>query len=776
MSGSAKTDKQNQSAACFRCRGFRHACDKKKPSCSRCARRGISCVYPEAAPTLKILQKATETLGDRIKKFGDRLKSGEATTGLFQSNNSSEVGSPDCSSTSSTIFSEEQDQPRTKIRRGAKVASTSNFSIYPCSKCFKDLQQCDLLLPRCTRCEANGFECGYKKTEPKANHVSQVLTTMNKVMDQWQDSIDRMAKDFAQKTRDFSVKANNSLKIKPPQTSWKITTTQKGISVESNVNSFNDFSTLVDQFKRSLFISQKDKPKNQTEQSNSDASSTTIDHSMEIDDTSSINTTSGFAVWNSWSHPTHALPQDYPIDISQELTDNLIELYCQTPCCSSIRLPIVNPVEFLARYRDPDPQKRPATILVYAVCAMAARNAFQLHVWSKRPSFEAPKYNMGKALSVAYCLRGRELLSECFDEPTLDHCQAAFLLSYCNYQNGYAGVIYIYEWIAFNMAIELGLYQPGRQLNRYESMLIWCIYYCNAWYRTLQRSESNSSSGISQCKPTCPIPDPLPAPDPSLLDGHSPQVVDYYVWNSWVYLIKLQVLREESMVRLVAYQQNKSTDTNLVQDLISMQETLKEFHQSLPDEWRMVDVCHSPSIQFSNLSQTSSEEGQQFCLDLPSFSHYCIQLVSLHYSVNEIILSQVFVPMDRVPFSSISIQNLQTSLNAANNITQIMETMTLQKNECHIPLVCFLFANIIYRKLLSYAPGEIYAETGKVGLIRSVEIAKASITYMYDFEMSRSLVHLMEQDVQYALYQRTNNNFSPTPSVISSDFVSVRSS
>ncbi len=190
----------------------------------------------------------------------------------------------------------------------------------------------------------------------------------------------------------------------------------------------------------------------------------------------------------------------------------------------------------------------------------------------------------------------------------------------------------------------------------------------------------------------------------------------------------------------------------------------------------MVDVCHSPSIQFSNLSQTSSEEGQQFCLDLPSFSHYCIQLVSLHYSVNEIILSQVFVPMDRVPFSSISIQNLQTSLNAANNITQIMETMTLQKNECHIPLVCFLFANIIYRKLLSYAPGEIYAETGKVGLIRSVEIAKASITYMYDFEMSRSLVHLMEQDVQYALYQRTNNNFSPTPSVISSDFVSVRSS
>ncbi|CEI85544.1 hypothetical protein RMCBS344292_00006 [Rhizopus microsporus] len=60
--------------ACYRCRGFRHACDRAKPSCSRCQRRGIICTYPEAAPTLKKLQKATETLGDRIKKFGDLLK------------------------------------------------------------------------------------------------------------------------------------------------------------------------------------------------------------------------------------------------------------------------------------------------------------------------------------------------------------------------------------------------------------------------------------------------------------------------------------------------------------------------------------------------------------------------------------------------------------------------------------------------------------------------------------------------------------------------------
>lgn len=725
-------------------------------------------------------------MGDRIKKFGDKLKSGESATPIFDRSDQArtpEYYSSPGSSTVASLYSEEEDRPRTKIRRGAKVASTSNFSVYPCSKCFKDLQQCDLQLPTCSRCEANGFECGYKKTEPKANHVSQVLTTMNKVMDQWQDSIDRMAKDFAQKTRDFSVKANNSLKIKPPQTSWKITTTQKGLSVESNVNSFNDFSALVDQFKRSLCITKdKDQPKEDPNPERNDTAST-----MEIDDTSSISTASGFAIWNSWSHPTHALPQDYPIDISDELTDNLVELYCQTPCCSSIRLPIINTAEFLARYRDSEPQNRPATVLVYAVCAMAARNAFQLHVWSKRPAHEAPKYNMGKALSVAYCLRGRELLSDNFDQPNLDHCQAAFLLSYCNYQNGYPSVIYIYEWIAFNMAMELGLYTPGRQLNRYEAMLIWCIYYCNAWYRTLQRSESNTSSGISQCKPSCPIPDPLPLPDLSLLaDGSSQQqqqVADYYVWNSWVYLIKLQVLREESMVRLVAYQQNKSTDTSFVLDLTSMQETLKEFYQSLPPEWQSsasnpIDSPYSQS-ECSQTSQGNSKDGQ-FCIDNKSFSRHCIYLVSLHHSVNEILLSQVFVPMDRVPCTVISIQNLQTSLNAANNITQIIGAMAQQQNECHVPLVCFLFANIVYKKLLSYTSNELYSETGRLGLSRSVEISKESMTFIYDFEMSRSLVCLIEQDVQYALYQRANGIFtsgsSPTPSIPSTtDFSSIQS-
>ncbi|RCI02880.1 hypothetical protein CU098_006100 [Rhizopus stolonifer] len=726
----------NLGAACFRCRGFRHACDREKPSCSRCYRRGITCVYPEAAPTLKKLQKATETLGDRIKKFNERLRLTEDTM----------------ISTYSDDELEEEERPKRRIRR-TKVASTSNFSVYPCSKCFKDLQQCDLSLPKCSRCEANNFECHFKKTEPKANHVSQVLNTMNKVMDQWQDSIDRMAKDFAQKTRDFSARANNSLRIKPiHQTSWKITTTKKGLSVESNVSSYHDFSTLVDQFKRSFTVS-KDKHKDEDK---------TQEAILEFDDARSIHTSSSFAVWNSWAHPLHAMPQDYPIEITQELTDNLIDLYCRTPCCSSMRLPIIDTAEFLTRYRDPDVSRRPSTVLIYAICAMAARNAFQLHLWSKRPSFEAPQYNMGKALSIAYCLRGRELLSECFDEPSYESCQAAFLLSYCNYQNGYAGVIYFYEWIAYNMAQELGLYNPSRTLNRYEAMLVWQIYYCNAWYKALQGGESSSPAGLSQCRPhLSTIPPTLPVPK------SDEDAADYYVWNAWVYLIRLQVLREQAMATLL-YGSSKRSES-MLQDIFSLQNSLKTFYQELPDEWKSTDTAYSPCCSETDVQ----EENKHYRVDLKSFSRHCIDIVRLHYSINQVILYQAFIPMHRVPSTPVSIQSLETSLNAANNITHLLEVMINQRQECYVPLVGFLFANVVYRKLLSYTTDDQCYETGRMGLLRSLKVIKNSINYMYDFELTRSLANVMEQDIQHIICQQatafdssvsTSVHSPPTPS------------
>ncbi|KAI8362613.1 hypothetical protein BD560DRAFT_404333 [Blakeslea trispora] len=745
----------NFGAACFRCRGFRHACDRKKPSCSRCCRKGITCIYPEAAPTIKNLQKATETLKDRIGKFDERLRMPdtiEKEAILFYAENL-------YSSYSDDEF--EERIPKRRMRR-QKVASISNFSVYPCSKCFKDLQHCNLALPKCSRCEASGFACHYKKTEPKANHVSQAINTMNMVMDQWQNSMDRIAKDFVLKNKDFSAKARiESMQ----QTSWKITTSKRGLSMESNVHSYNDFSTLVDQFKKS-FASSDDKNKaTQSPQSNNINNS-----ALEVNDARSIHTSSGFALWNSWAHPLHVMPQDYPIDITQELTDNLIDLYCRTPCCSSIRLPIIDTNNILLRYKDTDSSKHPSKVLIYAICAMAARNAFQLHVWSKRPSFEAPNYNMGKALSIAYCLRGRELLSECFDQPSYENCLAAFLLSYCSYQNGYAGVIYYYEWIAYNMAQELGLYDPNRKLNRYEAMLIWQIYYCNASYKTLQGSESSSPVGLTQCKPhISTIPSTLPIP------ASEQDAIDYYVWNSWVYLIHLQVLREQSMAALLFPKSAEGSDT-LPQEILKMQETLREFYCNLPEEWKSGNLlpstsptpCCSPD---ASSPRSSKDESEHYKVNIQSFSRHCIDLVQLFYRTNEAILYQALVPMHHVPVTSESCQSLQTSIDAANTILQRIELMAKQRKECFVPFVGILFANIVYSKLLTYTTDDKLYEAGRLGLLRSLDAIKGSIGYMYDFELTRSLANAIEQDTQHIICQQTTAVVISTNSSVSAESI-----
>ncbi|KAG2224871.1 hypothetical protein INT45_008053 [Circinella minor] len=794
----------NLGAACFRCRGFRHAshaCDRQKPACSRCQRRGITCTYPEAAPTLKKLQKATETLGDRIRKFGDRLKSTEgakdfkATISLQRLAQRNASGDDADNATLSPVpsISEEASDTRSDTRSSISVsssdvtaeeneqqkrgvASTSNFSVYPCGKCYKDLQQCDLTLPSCSRCEANNFECIYMKTEPKANHVSQVLTTMNKIMDQWQESIDRMAKDFAQKTRDFSQRTNNAFKMKPLQPfAWKITSTGRGLSVESNVNSYNDLSKLVDQFKKSMHISPP--PHDNDNDTEVDGGSPSLSderqriaQSVELDDTSSIHTSSGFsfAVWNSWSHPTHALPQDYPIDISDELTDNLVDLYCRSPCCSAIRLPIIDTSDFLARYRDP--ARPPSKVLIYAICAMSARNAFQLHMWSKRPAHESPQYNMGKALSIAYCLKGRELLSECFDEePSIDNCRAAILLSYCSYQNGYSGVIYIYEWIAYSMARELGLYDSNRQFTEDEAKLVWCMYYFNTWYRVLQGGSSTSVES-SQFYPCCPLPQPPEKPEMMDTDLNGPpsqELVDYYVWSTWYYMIRLQILRHDVMSRLVAAQDTKS-DPNLSLDLLAMQDRLQEFYNSLPGEWRNPDIGYATSPQpapsttssscattppsvmtddDNNNTNINNNNNQHYHIDLAGFARFCVLNVHIYYNINRILLYQAFFPSDHIPSVPFSIQCLYTCIDAANSITQILEYMSQQRNECNVPLIGFLFANIVYFKLLNYQDNKCQ-DFARQCLQLSVDISKSSITYMYDFERAKTLVSVMEQDVR----------------------------
>lgn len=832
---------------------FRHACDRKRPGCTRCSKRGLTCTYPEAAPTLKKLQKATETLGDRIKKFSDRLKAGEgmATISLqrlARGNNDDTLAVPDegshsggngdeddddysdktntmmahspdtrsihsthSDSVSERTFNTDQggddtdsldgdDRPRQKKKR---VASTTHFSVYPCSKCFKDLQQCDLTLPHCTRCEANNFTCEYSKTEPKANHVSQVLNTMNKVMDQWQESIDKMAKDFAQKTRDFSAKANHSLKIKPIQPfAWKITSTNKGLSVESSVSSYNDLSTLVEQFKRSMnIIPNKTAPEILMAKRESSPYSDISESPLELDDTSSITSSSiSYATWNTWAHPTHAMPQDHPIEISQDLTDNLIELFCRTPCCSAIRIPTIDSADFLARYKNPDSAQRPATVLVYAVCAMAARNAFQLHVWAKQPAFEPPQYNMGKSLSMAYALRGRELLAECFDEPSLDHCQAAYILSYSNHQNGFPSGIYAYDWIAHTMAQHLGLYSSDRDLTQRERMLVWNLYHCNTWHRVLQGDSSSTSGEDSPLYPKCPLPDlPVRPSDHQLLSPTpSAEVINYYTQSVSVYVMELQLLREQAMARLVTAHELDKTDIALPQDLLAMQHQLALFYQRLPPDWRNIELemplaapqqqqpdhyheasCHShlqqsDQCEFFNMGSSSADSFSSsplppmdspplsakttvndsdchYTVDGPAFAHYCVLYVHVYYYINQILLYQPFFSSDRPPNSEFAMHSLQVCMQACASITQIMEVMTKQCGECNVPLLAFIFTNVVHIKLLSYENDPAYQEFAAFHLQKSITIAKLSSNYAYDFELAQTFVGLMEQDVQQRL-------------------------
>lgn len=602
---------------------------------------------------------------------------------------------------------------------------------------------------------------------------------MNKVMDQWQESIDRMARDFAQKTRDFSQRTNNAFKMKPLQPfAWKITSTGRGLSVESNVNSYNDLSKLVDQFKRTMHITPPSATTtaaaasiiSEEECRESIDERQRIAQSVELDDTSSIHTSSGFsfAVWSTLSQQPTPLAQDYPIDISDELTDNLVELYCRSPCCSAIRVPIISPTEFLDRYRDP--LNRPSKTLIYAVCAIAARNAFQLHVWSKRSSLTSSdpvtaQYNMGRALSITYCLKARELLSECFDDASLDNCKAAVLLSYCTYQNGYLGVVYIYEWIAYNMARELGLYDSSHAFTDEESKLVWCLYYFNTWYRVLEGG-SSASIESSQFYPCCPLPQPPTKPATSTdfmqIDDGAPcstdELVEYYVWSTWYYMIRLQLLRHDVMTRLVEAQ-GMGNDPNLSLDLLGMRDRLEQFHNELPEEWRHPDLSSSFMARSSCGSSTHSmggtptnepmQEDVNYHLDIQAFARSCILNVHIYYNINKILLYQVFFPSDHIPRAPFSVQCLYTCIDAAYTITQTLEAMVYQQDECNVPLLAFLFANIVYVKLLNYEDQQCQ-DFAKRCLQLSVDIAKLSTTYTHDFERSKTLVNVMEQDV-YAL-------------------------
>jgi hypothetical protein len=547
---------------------------------------------------------------------------------------------------------------------------------------------------------------------------------MNKVVDQWQESLDKMAKDFAQKTRDLGA----NMKMKQPRRpfAWKITSTGRGLSMESSVNSFNDLSKLVDQFKRTMHITPRDAADDDDSQQ----------HPPELfDDTSSIHTASdlGFAIWNSWAHSNISLPHDYALDISQQLVDSLIHLYARTPCCSQLRLSIIDANDLIARYSNPE--KQVSEMLTFAVCAMTARNAFQLHVWNVRAKDE-PQQNMGKVLSTAFCVKSRELLAECFDEPCLETVQAAFIISYCNHLNGYSSANTIYDWVAFAMAQDLGLYDRSRQLTHEESMLVWSFYYHNTWYRVLQGGSSGTIQS-SQFYPGIELPsvDLGPAADP----------ISQLINMAWHQLLKLQVLRHDLMSRLVSAQKLNGDDHGTHVDLFAMQDTLFEFYKDIPVSWQNPNpMLHArdPSI----LAQRYHNVEEHYENDLNELSSYCILNLHVHYNINKILLYQAFFPADHFPTTTFALQCLCTCIEAAYAITQTLNVMVNHRNDCNVPILGFLFANTVYLRLLKY-PDDRFRQFARHNLRRSIQVSKTCSSFLFDFELAQKLVFVMEQTI-----------------------------
>lgn len=504
----------------------------------------------------------------------------------------------------------------------------------------------------------------YERVEPKVTYIFQAVRCLNAVLDSWEDAIQHHSLDNERRLR------------KSHRVSWKIAASPNGLTVHCDMATL---TSLLDALDLDRKHAAPDRPR-------------------MLADLKKC----AFAIWEKWTSQNYRLmPQDYPLDISEDLTDTLVELYCTTPCCGDLRLPIIDLDDFWERYRDPI--RKPSKLLIYAVCAMAARNAFQIHIWNKRPAHESPRYNMGKALSVAYCKVARDMLADSFDEPSMDTCLAAFILSYCSHQNGYPGVIYTYEWISFTMANELGLYDKNRPMTSRETLLVWCLYYFNTWYRVLQGGSTVSLSS-SQFYPHQPLPD-LPCED---VENRG---TDYYILGVWSLLIRTQIQRDKIMSLLV------KSEESTMRDWLDMHREVESLVQTLPTDWQRPNY----SCRAGTLAES------------------CILQVHMELNINRILLCSPFITFDRD--NPHTCYCLYVCMQAAYFITCAVEALAQQ---CSAPVVGLLFAQNVYLKLLE---NPATYDAAKQQLKRCVDIAKTTTSYIYDFEMTRVLVDLLERNV-----------------------------
>lgn len=279
-----------------------------------------------------------------------------------------------------------------------------------------------------------------------------------------------------------------------------------------------------------------------------------------------------------------------------------------------------------------------------------------------------------------------------------------------------------------------------------ESKLIWCLYYFNTWYRVLQVGTEQSIDG-SQLYPNSPLP--MPPAKPIQLDIHSAEpsyeLIDYYVYSKWYYMIQLQILRHEVMTRILSAQSFVKQESPFTQDDMSMmQHKLEEFYNNLPEEWRNPDVENIALC--SDSAAHLDHKAHYYHLDIHEFAMFCILTVRVYYHINKILLYQAFLPSDYSTTSAFSLDCLQKCTDAAYSITQTLDIMVKHSHDCNIPLMGLLFANMVYTKLLNYTDGQ-YKEFAIRCLEQSINISKLSKAYLYDFDMARHIVSIMERDL-----------------------------
>ncbi|KAI7877022.1 hypothetical protein K492DRAFT_209987 [Lichtheimia hyalospora FSU 10163] len=716
MNGNVQDNRRkdaNTRTACFRCRGFRHACDRQRPSCSRCQGKGVNCVYPEAAPTMKKLQQLADDLARRVTSLENLVATSEPTA----------------------VAEHVKSQP----------LLMKHFALYPCQKCNHLQQPCDMRVPSCSRCTEHGITCAYLYDEkPKVYHISHAISTMNNVLDEYESTMHTLpsmipsdnASPSSISTTDTNNTSDDTMMINTSTTTtttsttstyrkpiWTIMSTPNGFSGVAHVSSYNELRLLLDHVHDTQpgnkFLHKNDirtLQQQQQEQLAVEAGTTTATADMP------------FSIWKAWANPTQELPRDYPIDVTSQLTSDLLELYCRTPCCSMNRLPIVDGRDILARYHSPDPEQRPSKVLVYAICAITARNAFQVHVWSKRPAHETPHYNMGKALSIAYWLSARKLLAECFDEPSLDTCRAALFLSYCSHHNGYLNLVRYYDWITVSMAQELGLFDR-KELPYYDGLLAWVIYYWHVWMRVL---------GAGSPQKAVPIPSSPPPSPPPLAESAKMNDEEYNIHNilrAWSFRFQLQLQRDEIMSSTLSAQKQQLDAEHLSHMFKPFEADLKAFFESLPDHWQ-----YPPKQAPDNDQQ--KENGYTVGRDV--LEHGCIVEVQVQYYINVIMLHHPFLlssSSNDKPMSPFTRRSLDICLHAAQTITCALENFL---QGCSVPLIGLVFSNSVYQRIYqcTRSPAALKA------MQQSLVISKASLHYAYDFESHRPLVRLMEQKVQ----------------------------